>query len=385
MAANQKGIGLIQSLIAEYGLAVVLAYMQHVQDNCEGAVRDLLRQVHRDRGLGPGARLQALDHLDDGTPVALSVTIDAEQGSAVFDFTGTGPQVHGNVNAPRAITLSAIIYCLRCLVDRDVPLNQGVMAPIHVIIPQPSVLHPSPEAGVVGGNVLTSQRITDVVLEAFGAAANSQGCMNNLTFGCATFGYYETIAGGSGAGPDWDGEHGVQCHMTNTATTDAEATAAMCSSLFALTPAQVLERNYPVILREFSLRRGSGGAGLHRGGDGVVREIEFCKDGLSVGILSERRALAPRGLQGGQPGSSCWRGMEEDFSLRSWHQKVSVAATSSCTRTGASCPSVPRTSFPVRACCLSQVLTGARSERGRPHPHREPGRWRVRRSVNAPT
>lgn len=287
MAANQKGIALIDSLIRQYGLEVVLAYMQHVQDNCEAAVRDLLRTVCRERQLGPNTPLVAVDFMDDGTPIALSVTIDPESGSAVFDFTGTGTQVHGNTNAPRAITLSAIIYCLRCLVDRDVPLNQGVMAPIRVVIPSPSILHPGPEAGVVGGNVLTSQRVTDVILEAFQGAANSQGCMNNLTFGDATFGYYETIGGGSGAGPTWDGEHGVQCHMTNTAITDVE----------------VLERNFPVLLRQFRLRRGSGGAGLRRGGDGLVREIEFRRNGLSVGILSERRALAPRGLLGGAPGA----------------------------------------------------------------------------------
>lgn len=211
--------------------------------------------------------------------------------------------MHGNTNAPKAITLSAIIYSLRCLVERDVPLNQGelflclvlcvrfnhslyfgkgVMAPIEVIIPEPSILHPSGGAGVVGGNVLTSQRVTDVILEAFGAAANSQGCMSNFTFGRPAaqdgqpaFGYYETIAGGAGAGPNWNGESAVQCHMTNTAITDVE----------------VLERAYPVILRRFAIRAGSGGAGAHRGGDGVIREIEFRCNGLSVGILSERRAL----------------------------------------------------------------------------------------------
>lgn len=283
VAANQKGILLIRSLIAEYGLDVVLAYMQHVQDNCETAVRDLLRQVYRERNLAEHSFLSSEDYMDDGTKIALRISIDPVAGSAVFDFTGTGPQMHGNLNAPRAITYSAIIYCLRCLVDRDVPLNQGAMAPIQVSIPHPSILHPTNEVGVVGGNVLTSQRVTDVILDAFGAAANSMGDMSNLTFGCESFGYYETIAGGGGAGPTWNGESGVQCHMTNTATTDVE----------------VLERNFPVVLRQFALRTGSGGQGRWRGGDGIVREIEFSQDGLSVGILSERRALAPRGLAGG--------------------------------------------------------------------------------------
>jgi 5-oxoprolinase (ATP-hydrolysing) len=260
-----------------------------VQDNCESAVRDLLRQVFKERRLAEqkDAALQAEDYMDDGTKIALRISIDPVAGSAVFDFTGTGPQMHGNLNAPRAITHSAIIYCLRCLVDRDVPLNQGAMTPIEVIIPNPCILNPTNEAAVVGGNVLTSQRVTDVILDAFGAAANSMGDMSNLTFGCASFGYYETIAGGGGAGPSWHGESGVQCHMTNTATTDVE----------------VLERNFPVILRQFSLRPGSGGRGLWRGGDGIIREMEFTRDALSVAILSERRALAPRGLMGGECGA----------------------------------------------------------------------------------
>jgi 5-oxoprolinase (ATP-hydrolysing) len=198
----------------------------------------------------------------------------------------------GNINAPEAVTYSAIIYCLRCLISADIPLNQGCLKPIHIKIPKHSFLSPSDKAAVVGGNVLTSQRVTDVVLKAFQACAASQGDCNNLTFGFGGnqtgeeevrgFGYHETIAGGSGAGPTWDGTSGVHTHMTNTRITDAE----------------VFERRYPVILKEFSLREGSRGEGQHVGGNGVVRDIEF-RIPVQVSILSERRVYHPYGLEGG--------------------------------------------------------------------------------------
>ena len=204
----------------------------------------------------------AEDFLDDGTPIRLAVTIDRRTGSAIFDFAGTGPEIYGNLNAPPAVTASAIIYCLRCLLpDIDIPLNQGCLNPIEIRIPPQCILNPSAGAAVVGGNVLTSQRVTDVVLKAFKACAASQGCMNNLTFGDTTMGYYETIAGGAGAGPTWHGCSGVHTHMTNTRITDPE----------------ILERRYPVILRQFSLRKGSGGEGHFHGGDGVIRELQFTK------------------------------------------------------------------------------------------------------------
>ena len=215
----------------------------------------------------------------------------------------------GNTNAPPAITYSAIIYCLRTLINQDIPLNQGCLKPITVKIPPASFLNPSDKAAVVGGNVLTSQRITDVILKAFQACAASQGDCNNLTFGfggnvegekqVAGFGYYETIAGGSGAGETWDGTSGVHVHMTNTRITDAE----------------VFERRYPVILREFSLRSGSGGKGQHHGGDGVVRDIEF-RIPLQVSILSERRVYRPYGLEGGEDGQC---------GLNIWVRKVEVS------------------------------------------------------------
>ncbi|KAI9851721.1 MAG: hypothetical protein M1838_002936 [Thelocarpon superellum] len=290
IAANQKGINLISALIAEYGHEVVQFYMVNIQDNAELSVRNLLRDVSR---RFKGRDLSAVDYMDDGSPIHLRITIDAEKGEAVFDFEGTGPEVYGNTNAPQAVTYSAIIYCLRCLISEDIPLNQGCLKPIDVRIPSNSFLSPSEKAAVVGGNVLTSQRVTDVILKAFRACAASQGDCNNLTFGfggnvsgeeaAAGFGYYETIAGGSGAGPSWDGSSGVHTHMTNTRITDAE----------------IFERRYPVILREFSLRAGSGGQGAHSGGDGVVRDIEF-RVPVQASILSERRVYHPYGVEGGE-------------------------------------------------------------------------------------
>ena len=303
VAANQKGINLISALIEEYGEDVVRFYMRNIQDNAEQSVKTLLRKVSK---RFEGRDLSAVDYMDDGSPIKLRVTIDAEKGEAVFDFTGTGPEVYGNINAPEAVTYSAIIYCLRCLISEDIPLNQGCLKPIHVIIPKRSFLSPSDKAAIVGGNVLTSQRVTDVVLKAFRACAASQGDCNNLTFGFGGnqsgedevkgFGYYETIAGGSGAGPTWDGTSGVHTHMTNTRITDAE----------------VFERRYPVILREFSLRAGSRGQGQHPGGDGVVRDIEF-RIPVQVSILSERRVYHPYGLEGGE---------DAECGLNIWVRKV---------------------------------------------------------------
>ncbi|KAL1888696.1 hypothetical protein Sste5346_009402 [Sporothrix stenoceras] len=292
VSANQKGISLIETLFEEYGEDTVDLYMRAIQDNAALCVRNLLKQVSK---RFEGRDLSAVDFMDDGSPIKLRVAIDADKGEAVFDFAGTGPEVYGNINAPEAVTYSAIIYCLRCLISEDIPLNQGCLRPVTVKIPPKSLLSPSDRAAVVGGNVLTSQRVTDVIFKAFEACAASQGDCNNLTFGFGGnvagsdtvkgFGYYETIAGGSGAGPDWDGTSGVHTHMTNTRITDSE----------------VFERRYPVLLREFSLRKGSGGNGQHRGGDGVVRDIEF-RMPLQVSILSERRVYQPYGLAGGEPG-----------------------------------------------------------------------------------
>ncbi|KAJ3462299.1 hypothetical protein MRS44_007085 [Fusarium solani] len=291
-AANLKGIRLIQDCIKEYGLSTVQKYMNGIQANAEKIVRSLLRKVHDEFS---GLPLEAVDYLDDGSMMCLKIHIDREQGSATFDFTSTTGELYGNLNAPRAITFSAIIYVLRSLVNEDIPLNQGCLAPIDVILPEGTFLSPSKGAATVGGNTDTSQRVTDLVLQAFQAAAASQGTCNNLTSGYGGevvdgkakpgFGYYETIAGGSGAGPTWAGQSGVHVHMTDTRITDPES----------------LEKRYPCILHEFSIRKGSGGAGKYPGGDGCIRDIEFRRP-VQVSVLSERRSIPPPGIQGGGPG-----------------------------------------------------------------------------------
>ncbi|OIT01212.1 PREDICTED: 5-oxoprolinase [Nicotiana attenuata] len=293
VAANQRGIALINELIEQYGLETVQAYMNYVQANAEEAVREMLKSVAarvssetKMSGKGGVVTIEEEDYMDDGSTIHLKLTIDSLKGEAFFDFSGTSPEVYGNWNAPEAVTAAAVIYCVRCLVNVDIPLNQGCLAPVKIYIPPGSFLSPSDKAAVVGGNVLTSQRITDVVLTAFQACACSQGCMNNLTFGDDTFGYYETIGGGSGAGPTWDGTSAVQCHMTNTRMTDPE----------------IFEQRYPVILHKFGIRENSGGAGQRKGGDGIIREIEFRRP-VIVSILSERRVHAPRGLMGGKDGA----------------------------------------------------------------------------------
>ncbi|CAO2839915.1 unnamed protein product [Amaranthus hypochondriacus] len=293
VAANQRGISLIKELIEQYSQETVNAYMKYVQLNAEEAVREMLKSVaakmlssSSEAEAGDSVTIEEEDYMDDGSTIHLKLTIDSKKGEAFFDFSSTSPEVYGNWNAPEAVTAAAVIYCLRCLVNVDIPLNQGCIAPVKIHIPPGCFLSPSDKAAVVGGNVLTSQRVTDVILTAFQACACSQGCMNNLTFGDDTFGYYETIGGGCGAGPTWDGTSAVQCHMTNTRMTDPE----------------IFEQRYPVILHRFGLRENSGGAGAHRGGDGLVREIEFRRP-VIVSLLTERRVHAPRGLRGGEEGA----------------------------------------------------------------------------------
>ncbi|XP_059496707.1 5-oxoprolinase isoform X3 [Stegostoma tigrinum] len=287
VAANQKGIQLVNELIDVYGLEVVQAYMAHIQNNAEIAVKEMLKDfANRCQQRDGLVEVHAEDYMDDGTPIRLKVKISEAEGTAVFDFTGTGHEVFGNCNAPRAITLSALIYCLRCMVGQDIPLNQGCLAPVKIIIPKGTILDPSVDAAVVGGNVLTSQRVVDVIFKAFEVCAASQGCMNNITFGNERIGYYETVAGGSGAGPHWDGRGGVHTHMTNTRITDPE----------------ILEKRYPIILKRFELNRGSGGKGRHPGGDGVIRELLF-RETVVLSVLTERRAFCPYGLNGGKPGA----------------------------------------------------------------------------------
>ncbi|XP_026332611.1 5-oxoprolinase isoform X2 [Hyposmocoma kahamanoa] len=287
VAANQRGIQLVGELIEQYSLEVVQAYMGHIQKNAELAVRDMLKEIAKNALAKTGSTvLKAVDYMDNGTPIMLTVTLDKDEGSALCDFTGTGVEVWGNLNAPRAITLSALIYCLRCMVGHDVPLNQGCLAPVRVIVPKGTILDPTEGAAVVGGNVLTSQRIVDVVLKAFQVCAASQGCMNNLTLGETDWGYYETVAGGSGAGPGWHGAGGVHTHMTNTRITDVE----------------IVERRYPMLVSRFSLRNGSGGKGRWDGGDGVTRELVLRRT-VQLSVLTERRAFQPYGMNGGEPGA----------------------------------------------------------------------------------
>ncbi len=304
VAANRKGIELVLEMVDHYGLDVVQAYMRHVQDAAEEAVRNRLKELSRSKGMAVVDTVCAEDYLDDGSPIALALTIDRNDGSATFDFNGTGTQIWGNCNAPKAVTKSAILYCLRCLIKKDLPLNYGCLIPITINVPKGSLLDPSHEAAVVGGNVLTSQRITDVVLKAFGVAAASQGCMNNFTFGNDRFGYYETVGGGAGAGPTWHGQTGVHTHMTNTRITDPE----------------ILERRYPLLLRQFAVRRNSGGRGAFNGGNGLVREVEFLES-LNMGILSERRVYAPYGLEGGESGQ---RGI--NLFIRNDGRRISLGA-----------------------------------------------------------
>ncbi len=257
VAANQQGACDLARLVERHSLPVVQAYMGYIQSAAEHKMRQALRRL-------PNGRHRFEDHLDDGSPIVVAIDIDGEQ--ATIDFTGTGPVLAGNLNANRAIVTAAVMYVMRTLIAEDIPLNQGVLAPVRIVLPE-CLLNPAPRAtpqqspAVVGGNVETSQRVVDVLFGALALAAASQGTMNNTLFGDATFGYYETICGGAGATRDRDGADAVHTHMTNTRLTDPE----------------VLEQRYPVRLVEFSIRRGSGGGGAHRGGDGVVRRIEFLR------------------------------------------------------------------------------------------------------------
>lgn len=289
VASNFKGITLLKQLVTQFSKPVIDLYMGAIQSTAELAVKNLLKLVYEKFN---GHDIEAVDYLDDGTPISVKINIDPESGNAVFDFTESGDEIYGNLNAPKAILYSAVLYVLRSLISSDIPLNNGCLKPIKFKVREGSVCSPSYEAAVVGGNVETTQRIVDVMLKAFEAAAASQGTCNNFTFGIndkekgVSFGYYETICGGSGAGPTWKGQSVVQCHTTNTRITDTE----------------LFEKRYPVIVHEYSIRTGSGGVGLNNGGDGVIRDVEFTYPGLEVSCLMERRSMAPFGLLGGKSG-----------------------------------------------------------------------------------
>jgi 5-oxoprolinase (ATP-hydrolysing) len=276
VAAGRAGARLVEEAIARHG-DDALAYMTRVQEHAA-------RLVGRAIGALPDGEHRFADTMDDGTPIVVTVRIRGER--ITVDFTGTGPEHAGNLNAPRAVTVAAVLYAMRCLVGEPIPLNAGCLVPVELIVPPATLLSPSRGRAVCGGNVETSQRVVDVVLAALGLAAASQGTMNNLTFGGPDLAYYETICGGAGATPRAPGASAVHTHMTNTRITDPE----------------VLEARFPVRLRRFAIRRGSGGAGAHPGGDGVVRELELLAP-VHVSIVSERRRTAPFGLAGGGPGA----------------------------------------------------------------------------------
>jgi 5-oxoprolinase (ATP-hydrolysing) len=278
VASNEKAVQELQRAVAEFGLPTVRAYMKHVMDNAEESVRRVLERL-------PDGEFATM--IDDGTPLKVAVRVDHERRRAVIDFTGTGPQRPDNFNAPSAVCRAVVLYCFRCLVGEDIPLNDGCLKPLEIVIPEGTFLSPRPGAAVVAGNTEVSQMTCNAVLAALGACASAQATMNNLLFGDATYQYYETICGGIGAGPSFNGAGPIQTHMTNTRMTDPE----------------ILELRYPVRLEEFGIRRGSGGAGQWHGGDGSRRRIRFLRPMEAV-IVASRRTVAPHGLQGGADGAA---------------------------------------------------------------------------------
>jgi 5-oxoprolinase (ATP-hydrolysing) len=276
IAANEKGVQELRRMVEHFGLEVVHAYMRHVQDNAEEAVRRVI-DVLKDGAFAY--------EMDNGGLIKVRISIDKMKRSATIDFTGTSDQLPNNYNAPSAVCMAAVLYVFRTLVDDDIPLNAGCLKPLRVIIPEGSMLRPRYPAAVVAGNVETSQCITDALYGALGVMGASQGTMNNFTFGNHTYQYYETICGGSGAGEGFDGTSCVHTHMTNTRLTDPE----------------VLEWRFPVLLERFAIRRGSGGRGRWRGGDGAVRRVRFL-EAMTAAILSGHRRIPPYGMAGGASG-----------------------------------------------------------------------------------
>ncbi|QKR98995.1 5-oxoprolinase [Sphingomonas sp. CL5.1] len=277
LAANETGIAELRALVEARGWPMVSAYMGHVMANAEESIRRVITRLS-DGGF---------DYpMDDGARIAVTVTVDHAARAATIDFTGTSPASTGNFNAPPAVTRAVVLYAFRCLVGEDLPLNEGCLAPLTIILPEGSFLSPPPGSAVVAGNTEVSQAVCNALLGALGAEAASQGTMNNFLFGNDRFQYYETICGGSGAGPDFDGASAVHTHMTNTRITDPE----------------ILEMRYPVRLDTFAIRRGSGGAGRHRGGHGVVRAITALEP-MTATIVASRRVIAPFGLAGGGDGA----------------------------------------------------------------------------------
>ena len=276
IAANEKGVQELRRMVGEFGLATVHAYMQHVQDNAEEAVRRVI-DVLKD-----GAFAYEMDH---GAIIKVNITLDKQNRTGIIDFTGTSPQLRNNFNAPSAVCYAAVLYVFRSLVDDDIPLNAGCLKPLNIIIPPGSMLNPGYPAAVVAGNVETSQCLTDALYGALGVMGASQGTMNNFTFGNHQYQYYETISSGSGAGEGFDGCTPVQTHMTNSRMTDPE----------------VLEFRFPVRVEEHSIRYGSGGKGKWNGGPGALRRIRFLET-MTGSVLSGHRRVPPYGMAGGGAG-----------------------------------------------------------------------------------
>jgi len=276
LAANQKGIAELGRMVGQFGMPVVRAYMGHVQDNAEAAVREVI-DVLRDG--------KFRYEMDNGLAIQVAVSVDRKRGRATVDFSGTSPQSTDNFNAPSAVCKAAVLYVFRCLVDRDIPMNEGCLKPVDIIIPPGCLLDPRAPAAVVAGNVETSQCVTDALFGALGVMAAAQGTMNNFSFGNQHHQYYETLCGGAGAGPDFSGTSAVHTHMTNSRLTDPE----------------VLETRFPVRLQRFEIRRGSGGRGKFPGGDGIRRELIFLEP-MQASILSGHRRVPPFGLAGGGAG-----------------------------------------------------------------------------------
>jgi 5-oxoprolinase (ATP-hydrolysing) len=275
-AACVKGASELRRISSVYGVEVVEAYMRHVQADAEEAVRKVIGR------LGDGVFEMPMD---GGLGIKVAVTVDRAARAATIDFTGTSPQAPSNFNAPGSVTKAAVLYVFRCLVTSDIPMNAGCLRPLSIVVPEGSLLNPRPPGAVAAGNVETSQAVVDALFGCLGVLAASQGTMNNLTFGNDRHQYYETICGGAGAGDGFDGASATHTHMTNSRLTDPE----------------LLEDRYPVIVEEFAIRRGSGGAGEHRGGDGARRRIRF-REAMTAAILSTRRETDPFGLEGGGAG-----------------------------------------------------------------------------------
>jgi 5-oxoprolinase (ATP-hydrolysing) len=277
VAANEKGVQELRRVVAQYGWPTVSAYMRHVMNNAEESVRRVIGR------LGNGRFTYMMDN---GLPLCVAVSVDRESRSAVVDFTGTGAQHDGNFNSPPAVTRAAVLYVFRCLVGDDIPLNDGCLVPLRLVIPPDTFLSPRPGAAVVAGNTEVSQATCNALFGALGSIACSQATMNNFIFGDAHRQYYETICGGTGAGPGFNGTSAIHSHMTNTRMTDPE----------------VLELRYPVRLERFEIRHGSGGDGRWRGGDGAIRRIRFL-EAMTAVIVASRRNVAPFGLEGGDDGA----------------------------------------------------------------------------------